>query len=186
MSYAVSINAINDTEADQLLDQCYEALLDMADVQSELTEAEDPALKYLTIISTLIAQNKAYLMGPVYEIDEDGTEKRAHIGMGGTEKLGWHDGSNVYLLPGAYNAVCRYAHTEGWAFPSDEATLRKELARGGYLSRTDNGRTTTRRREPGANSAPVHVIALSIETIGRMLVKMGVECKALEFLTLGL
>ncbi|MCB0128718.1 MAG: hypothetical protein KDE58_40915, partial [Caldilineaceae bacterium] len=102
MSYAVSINAINDTEADQLLDQCYEALLDMADVQSELTEAEDPALKYLTIISTLIAQNKAYLMGPVYEIDEDGTEKRAHIGMGGTEKLGWHDGSNVYLLPGAY------------------------------------------------------------------------------------
>ncbi len=174
MSYALEIGAIDEPEAQRRIDECRAALVEMAEIQSEVTESEDPALKYMTIVSTLIAQNKAHLSGPEVT-DAEGNPKRDNIGFGTTEKLGWHDYRNVYLLPGTYNTVCRYANNEGWAFPSDEKTLRKELDRAGYLTKTEKGKLTTKQREPGAWAKPQTVLAISFVEVAKLLVGMGFQ-----------
>src|SRR5688572_27910530 len=110
------------------------ALQKIAESQNQATEALDIDVKRIAIISTLRAQDKAHLDAKGNH-PENGTPN-TRIGMQLAEKLGWHDGRTVYLLPGCYNTVCKYASAEGWMLPSDENTLRKELDRGGYLAKT--------------------------------------------------
>ncbi len=163
MIYATEIGAVTPDEAAHYNEQCYQALQEIAETQNQSTEAEDPAQKYMSIIATLIAQNKAFLPGK-----KEGTDLGATVG----EKLGWHDGVNVYLLPGAYNAVCRYARDEGWTFPSDDATLRKELDRAGFITRRTGGGLTTKQREPGKDGLPVRVTAIAYEKFYEILTEM--------------
>lgn len=163
MHYAIEIGAISQDDAARYRAECRRALQDMAETQNQATEAEDPAQKYVTIIATLVAMNKAYIPGK---------KEDANLGATMGEKLGWHDGVSVYLLPGAYNAVCRYARDEGWTFPSDESTLRKELDRAGYITKRTGERLTTKQREPGLNDRPVTVTAISYEKFVGILAGM--------------
>lgn len=171
MNYAIEIGAITEEAAGRRLDECYQVLAAIAELQNEVTAAEDPALKFVRIISTLIAQDKAYLAG-----GKSSNAAKAHpLGAPDKgEKIGWHDGFNVFLLPGAYNTVCRYATSEGWSFPSDEATLRKELSRQGYLGKTDGDRFTTKQRVPGEQGKPLSVIAIKYDRMATFLNEMGV------------
>lgn len=167
MSYAIGIGAITAEEAAKLKGECYAALQDIMETQSDNTENEDPALKYLTILATLIAQNKAYV----------GAKGANGVALGivdGSEKLGWNDGQILYLLPGAYNTVNKYARAEGWAFPSDESTLRKELHRAGYIAERDGDKLTKKVREPGAGrqSTAVNVTAISLRRFAEILSPM--------------
>ncbi len=164
MSYAIEIGAITEGEADRYIRNCYKALQDMAESQNQATEAEDPARKYITIIASLIAQEKAYLMG----------KGKPNIGVSMAEKMGWHDGANVFLLPGAYNSVCKYATAEGWTFPSDESTLRKELERGGYITKRQTGALTTKQRDPD-NQKLMNVTAISFDKLKELLIEMGYD-----------
>ncbi len=163
MSYAIEIGAIDQADAERREQECYKVLKDMAESQNQATEAEDPARKYITIIASLIAQEKAYLSGKGAE---------SVIGNEESEKLGWHDGQTVYLLPGAYNTVCKFASAEGWNFPSDEGTLRKELERGGYMSRNAQERLTTTMRIPGGGGV-VRVTAIKFAALQGTLADMG-------------
>lgn len=169
MTYATEIGAITEDEAAQRLDALQKALAGIAETQNESTEEEDPALKYITIIATLIAQEKAYL-----QPKGDKTNGK-NLGSSFAERLGWYDSHNVYLLPGAYNAVCKYASAEGWIFPSDEPTLRKELSRAGFITKTDVGKLTSLQRTPGDASKRIPVLAISYAKFGEVLKAMGVD-----------
>jgi hypothetical protein len=166
MSYAVEVEAITPAEAKRRCNDCYQALQSIEQIQSESTEAEDPAIKYVTILASLIAQDKAYLVGKGKNL--------SNLGMSLSEKLGWYDADNVYLLPGAYNAVCRYATVEGWSFPSDENTLRKELDRQQWLTKHDPNRHTTAARPPGSKSIE-RVTVIDRAKFAGVLLDMGVE-----------
>jgi len=167
MSYAVEIGAIEQADADQKMMYFYEALNDLAELQNAATEAEDPGRRYLTTLASLIAQGKAHIG------TKTGNESLVTLGNSATEKLGWHDGESVYFLPGAYNAVCRYAAAEGQMFPSDENTLRKELDRAGYITKKTGGRLTTKQRLPGGNV--INVTAVALERFTDILESLGVD-----------
>lgn len=167
MSYAVEIGAIEQADADQKMTHFYEALNDLAELQNAATEAEDPGRRYLTTLASLIAQGKAHIG------TKTGNESLVTLGNSATEKLGWHDGESVYFLPGAYNAVCRYAAAEGQMFPSDENTLRKELDRAGYITKKTGGRLTTKQRLPGGNV--INVTAVALERFTDILESLGVD-----------
>lgn len=169
MTYAIEIGAITEDEAAQRLDALQKALAGIAETQNEATEEEDPALKYITIIATLIAQEKAYILA------KGDKANGKNIGTAFGERLGWYDSHNVYLLPGAYNAVCKYASTEGWIFPSDEPTLRKELARAGYITKSDAGKLTSNQRVPGEGKKIKPVTVISYAKFGEVLNAMGVD-----------
>lgn len=169
MTYATEIGAIAEDEVAKRLDALQKALAGIAETQNESTEEEDPALKYITIIATLIAQEKAYLQ------PKGDKANGKNLGSSFAERLGWYDSHNVYLLPGAYNAVCKYASAEGWIFPSDEPTLRKELSRAGFITKTDVGKLTSLQRAPGDTSKRIPVLAISYSKFGEVLKAMGVD-----------
>lgn len=169
MTYAVEIGAITEEDAASRLSALETALSGIAETQNEATEEEDPALKYITIIATLIAQEKAYLQ------PKGDKANGKNLGSSFAERLGWYDSHNVYLLPGAYNAVCKYASAEGWIFPSDEPTLRKELNRAGFITKTDVGKLTSLQRAPGDTRTRVPVLAISYAKFGEVLKAMGVD-----------
>jgi hypothetical protein len=167
MSYAVDIGAIEQAAADQRMAHFYEALKDLAEIQNAATENEDPGKRYLTTVGTLIAQGKAHIGA------KTGNESLVPLGNVHAEKLGWHDGESVFFLPGAYNAVCKYASAEGQMFPSDENTLRKELDRAGYITKKTGGRLTTKQRQPGGSV--VNVTAVALERFIEILESLGVD-----------
>jgi len=169
LNYAVEIGAISEDEAKQRLEHCYFSLQTIAENQNDSTEKEDPALKFLVIVASLIGQGKAHLL---YRGANDAL---ITVGSVLAEKLGWHDGEHVYLLPGAYNAVCKYATAEGWTFPSDEGTLRKELDRAGYITKKTKDRLTTKQRVPGEGKLPVNVLAISYDKFAEILTELGVD-----------
>ena len=140
MDYAQQIGAITKAEAEERITACFTALQEIADAQSAIVEAQDPTLRFMTAIVTLLAQGKVFLPG------KDGAPD---IGGDLGERLGWWDGENIYLLPAAYNLVCRYVAQEGEAFPLDSATLAKELDRRGYLAERGKGQIQLGRRDPG-------------------------------------
>lgn len=163
MRYAVHSGAIEQDDADLLKSNCYDALQELAELQNQATDAEDPATKFLTIIATLTAQNKVYLPSKQGDLD---------LGSAAGDRLGWHDKHELFLLPAAYNTVYQYARNEGWTFPSDENTLRKELKRGGYLARTDGDRFTIKRRDPGSQK-PSNVLAIKFDKFAEILSTMS-------------
>lgn len=163
MRYAVHTGAIAQDDAELLKSNCYEALQELAELQNQATDAEDPATKFLTIIATLTAQNKVYLPSKSGMLD---------LGSAAGDRLGWHDEHELFLLPAAYNTVYQYARNEGWTFPSDENTLRKELKRGGYLARTDGDRFTIKRRDPGSQK-PSNVLAIKFDKFAEILSTMS-------------
>jgi hypothetical protein len=139
MDYAQQIGAITKEEAEQRTTACFTALQEIAETQSAIVEAQDPTLRFVTAIVTLLAQGKVFIPGKDGAVDIGG-----ELG----ERLGWWDGENIYLLPAAYNVVCRYVAQEGETFPLDSATLAKELDRRGYLAERGKGQIQLGRRDP--------------------------------------
>lgn len=139
IEYALQINAITQKEAEQRRTECYTALQEIAEAQSAIVEAQDPTLRFMTAIVTLLAQGKVSIPG------KDGAQD---MGNALGERLGWWDGINIYLLPAAYNTVYRYVAQEGDVFPLDFATLAKELDRRGYLAERGKGQIQLGRRDP--------------------------------------
>lgn len=149
IDYALQIGAITKEEAEQRTGACFTALQEIAEAQSAIVEAQDPTLRFMTAIVTLLAQGKAILPG------KDGAPD---IGGELGERLGWWDGESIYLLPAAYNLVCRYVAQEGEAFPLDSATLGKELDRRGYLAERGSGRIQLGRRDPAGKLTRVYIL----------------------------
>ena len=167
MAYAVEIGAITQSAADQYMMHFYEALKDLAELQNEATENEDPGKRYLITVASLIAQGKAHIGV------KPGNESLIPLGNRNAERLGWHDGESVFFLPGAYHAVCKYASAEGQMFPSDEVTLRKELDRGGWIVKKTDGRLTTKQRQPGGSV--INVLAVALDRFAEVLESLGVD-----------
>lgn len=171
MEYAVSIGAITQEDADTRMGECYAALRNIALAQSALVEEQDPARIFVTILINLLRQGKAHLQ------KKDPGESIAAAGFGAElgERLGWYDGEIAYLLPAAYNAVYRYIASEGWAFPSDERTLRRDMDRLGYIADKDEGRLNIRKRDPTAPSTRPWVTVVWVEKILAAAEQMGID-----------
>lgn len=148
--YALHIGAIEQDDADRRVSDCYIALQEIADAQSAIVESQDPALRFVTVIVTLLAQRMALIAGK---------EGVPDIGGELGERLGWWDGESVFLLPAAaYNRVCRHVGQEGESFPLDATTLAKELERKGYLAGRDKNQIQVGRRDVNGKLKRVYIL----------------------------
>ena len=150
MTYATEIGAVDEVTANAHRDQCYEALQQIAKNTSEDVESQDPALMFVSTLVTLLAQKKAFI-----------APKGLDIALGSEmgERLGWWDGTRVYLLPSAYNAVYQFAQKQGETLALDPTTLAKELRRRGYLAETSSNRIQAGRRDESGAFKKVYVLA---------------------------
>lgn len=177
MKYAVSIGAIEQVDADARCAECYSALHKIALTQSALVEDQDPARIFVSVLITLLRQGKAHLQ------KKNAGDGIAAAGYGAElgERLGWYDGETAYLLPAAYNTIYRYISSEGWSFPSDERTLRRDMDRLGYIANKDEGRLAVRVRDPNAPSERPQVVVVWLDKLLAAAEGMGIEEKDLYY-----
>lgn len=150
MTYAQRIGAIDEDNANEHRDRCYEALQRIAKLTSDDVESQDPALMFVSTLITLLAQRKAYI-----------APKGVIRALGGElgERLGWWDGTKVCLLPAAYNAVYQFAQRQGETLALDSTTLWKELRRRGYLADNEGNRIQAGLRDETGTFKKVYVLA---------------------------
>lgn len=131
LGYAVDLGALTESEAKQLGDEGWAALVETAERQHTDIEAERPTLHFLTVLGELIAQGKVRLA-------DLGTTAPSGDG----DLIGWQDAEYFYLLPSvAYHRVAQFAREAGRHFGIKEMALRKALAEEGFLLSTE-GRYT--------------------------------------------
>ena len=170
LEYAQEIKAITIDEAKTRAERCYNALQQLAEDQADLIASQDPALQFLQVIATLLRARKVQI---------EGEKSSRTMGDDGAlvERIGWHDGQNIYLLQTAYNCVARYLNAQGEMIPSDEITLNKEMERRGYLAKRNqtDDRIKVQRFDPGQPGKRTRVIVLRLETLFEIAADMQID-----------
>jgi len=132
LQYAVEIGAVSSTDADQISDTSFDALVQIGKDQAALVEDELPTLRFLGVLHTIVTQGRATLIGK----DETIPETKP-----GIDFIGWRDGEYLYVLPEAISqSVARFCRDTGETLPRWDR-LRRDLKKEG-LSKTDKDRLT--------------------------------------------
>ncbi|MBI3458453.1 MAG: DUF3854 domain-containing protein [Candidatus Rokubacteria bacterium] len=134
LGYAEEIRACSASEAEDLRDEGWAALLDLGRAQGRLVETERPSRRFLSVLLALVTQRKAVLLSR----DDAGEDFRP-----GLDLLGWQDDEALYFIPeAAFGAVSRACREAGEPFPVRSTRLLKDLAEE-RLSECDADRHTT-------------------------------------------
>ncbi len=127
LKYAVEVGALSVAEMADWEERGFEALKKGAEAQAARVEKERPTVRFLEVLTGLLAQGKVHL---------EHKEGKAKIGGGSAndELLGWYDEERLYLLlDAAYNRVARFLRDEGAVLSVKQAALRKYLVEEGIL-----------------------------------------------------
>jgi hypothetical protein len=161
MNYATAIGAITKQEADEWCKLCDLALLDIARRQQQKVEQEDPANKFMSVLTSLIHSRKIMIEG----------KKRPDLG--GETRIGWWNGVEINLLPeAAYNAVVGFMARSGDHFSATPVDLARDLHEAGWLAATDADRMRVSRRDGGKQHS---VLSLSASKWLAYISEMGLS-----------
>jgi hypothetical protein len=164
--FAVEVKALTQKQADALLKRCWQALGEAAAAQATVQAHGEPAGRFVELLNTAIATGRAHIAGA------DGHAPASPMGLGWREdggawvaagdRVGWTDGPDLYLEPGAaYLIAQRMAQESHEALVIAPKTLHKRLHEKGHLVSTDNprGRLVVRKTLEGRVRTVLHVRA---------------------------
>jgi hypothetical protein len=136
LTYAQEIGAIGSKEADKILDDCWDAFIQIGKDQAVLVEEEQPVRRFLGVLHTMVTQGRAIIKDKSEVIPDP---------KPGIDFVGWRDTDYLYLLPEAtFQAVARFCHDTGDHLPRSER-LKRDLKKDG-ISECDEDRLTRRVR----------------------------------------
>jgi hypothetical protein len=148
--FAQEVGAVDQSQAAELWQRCWEALGDVAAAQQEHQSASDPVRRFQELLGAAISSGRAYLSDGDGNRPEQATAwgwREVGIGAGDSvrtewrphgEHIGWLDGGDIYLQGDvAYAAVQRLARDGGDQLPVTLATLKKRLRERGLLASTE-------------------------------------------------
>jgi len=119
--YAEEIGACSSSEAEDLREHGWTALVDLGRSQDNVVEGERPSRRFVTVLETIVTQGRGILLPRTEPPGE---------AINGVELLGWQDDHGLYLIPeAAWKAVVSFCQACGEPFPVKEDRLRRDLAR---------------------------------------------------------
>ncbi len=135
LEYAEAVGACPHAVAEALRAEGWEALAELAAVQSKAVEEERPSVRFFQVLANLLTQGKAIVFArKQFEFGKDYT--------GRAEFLGWHDKNDLYLLPVAsFRAVSRFCEESGEPFAVRQGRLHQDLGKEG-LTECATGRNS--------------------------------------------
>ena len=148
LEFALEMQAIDETERDELASRCWNALRCAAAAQAKYQSATEPTERFLTQLRSLFASGRAHLKPRDGEVPERSPESCGWKREGDNcapqgDCVGWTDGGDIYLDPtSAFRAVQIALRDIGEALPVSEQTLRKRLREKGLLASVDEKRET--------------------------------------------
>ncbi|MDK1021840.1 MAG: hypothetical protein QGD90_09425 [Candidatus Hydrogenedentes bacterium] len=174
LQFAHHAEAITDEEQAAYSDQCWQTLLEVAEAQAGYQADEEPAARFLALLSSVVATGQAHLVdagsGEKPDSPESWGWRKRTFTSGGFEqeewqpkgnRIGWVDASDVYLDPDAsFAAVQRLASQQGSSLAITQQTLWKRLAEKGKLasqeSRGGKSRNKVRKMIGGHRRTVIH------------------------------
>ena len=146
LDFAVDVEAIGTSEAEDLRAEPRTALALVANAQAEHQIASEPTAQLLRLLRAAIAAGKAHVAaragGPPEGAEDSGWVTRpAGDWQPQGELVGWIDGANLYLDPKASYAVAqRLALQTGVSLQVEKHALHRRLRDGNLLVATDEAR----------------------------------------------
>lgn len=164
LNFAVEVGAVDSDARDRLWSQAWDALGGVAAQQTDYQDAENPAKRFVELISASFTMGAAHLV-----FAGEGTSPR----LGGTwgwrmngsdmkpqgAKIGWfNDRREILLDPEAsYTVAKRMARDQGDAALPARNTLLRRLAEQGYMTRSESENKNTHKRNVEGESKRVLV-----------------------------
>jgi len=133
LEYAKYIGACSAAEAETYHNQAWEAFMSLGRAQGRLVEGERPTRRFLTILHTLITQDRAFM---VPKGSSKGDDRHDTF-------LGWFDDQSLYIIPdAAFQAVVRFCREQEEPSPIRQERLRSDLAREKLIESNEKHRHT--------------------------------------------
>jgi hypothetical protein len=124
--FAQEVGALSPSQGEELRKEAWDILLNLAEAQGLRVEEERPANRFLAVLGTLLAQDRAVLIS---RLGADGAKPAPH-----QELIGYQDQDFVYLLPEAvYKAVANFCRSQGQLFSWNPLAVKRDLDRLGLL-----------------------------------------------------
>ncbi|HEY1754176.1 MAG TPA: hypothetical protein VGG72_02185 [Bryobacteraceae bacterium] len=145
LEFAVEIGAIENPEREELAQRCVRALNEVIARQANYQQANDPALRFISLLRTALASGRAHVSDRLGKAPEEPAlwgwrrkpRGRAWVPQG--VRIGWLAGSDVFLESAAsYQVAQQVAGSE--PFTVSEQTLRHRLHERRLLASVDAGR----------------------------------------------
>ncbi len=170
LDFAIEVEAIADSERGSHWEKCWQALLEAAEAQTGYQANEEPASRFLTLLSSAIASGLAYVADSKTNSEPKGATdwgwRRRRFASGTVEReelqpngllVGWLDGDDLLLDPDTAFAVAqRLARDQGSSLTVTAQTLWKRMVEQGMIvSRDDNRRRNTIRKVVGGRRRTV-------------------------------
>jgi hypothetical protein len=163
LDFCIAYDAVGDVEQEHLANRCWEALRNVALVQTKHHAATEPTARFLELTRASLAAGRAHLQS------REGTTPDKSPGACGWrcvgngnwspqgDCIGWVEGDDLYLQPtAAYRLVQVAGRDAGEVLAISEQTLKKRLHEKGLLASTDAARQTlTVRKRIGGTSKDV-------------------------------
>ena len=171
LRYAEQSGAITAAEREHHAQRGWEALLRLADVQTELQGGEEPTRRFLSLLSGVLTAGH----GHVAAANNEGVPADPHrwgwrrLQTGDEEylpttwhpqgtRIGWVSGDDLYLEPeAAYSAVQKMARDQGTTSPLSQTTLWKRVKEKGLLVSHDPERNVARATIAGERKRVLHL-----------------------------
>ena len=173
LRFAADVGAIDEPENARHWREAWDALRAAGAEQERHIAASDPVSRFLALLGSSIASGAAHVAGS--DGDKPATAQawgwRTEPGRNGPEwrplgrRVGWSDGINLYLDPGASFAVAQTLGAQtGEPLPVSERTIRMRLHEGKILASTDPARETlaVRRTLDGVQRSVLHLLASAV------------------------
>lgn len=141
LKYAESVGALTTEVGQTLRNEGWNAFLEVANEQGQQVTEIKPSMRFITIVSQLLANQSIYCDDVHKQIVPETIPKNSSL-------VGWKDDKYYYLLPDLiYNEVSQFLSRRGEQFPVSATTLWKELDDAGLIqteASTESGKPKKR------------------------------------------
>ena len=175
--FAFETQILTELETKELWRRGLKALTDASELQAAHQSISEPTIHFIRLLVAAIASGRAHIAGPdghEPENPESWGWRLKTIGAGQNERsewqsqgtrIGWVDGSELYLEPEAsYAEAQQLASEQGDTLPISAQTLRKRLNERGLLASVEKGKLTNRRSLEGRERVIIH---LRVDTLAQ-------------------
>jgi hypothetical protein len=177
LRFAVAIEALSRDGAERLYQRVWTALRETATRQASQQAGEEPAHRFLDLLSSALAGGYTHLASGTGEVPPNAGAwgwRKTILATGLSERIdwqprgaraGWLDENNVYLdLEAAHTAVEKVGQATGSPIGVTPKTLAKRLHERGFLASTEQaqGELRVRRTLEGRRRRVLHLKTVSI------------------------
>jgi hypothetical protein len=173
LSFAQEVGAITHDQIIALRERCRRALLNLAAEQASHQGSSDPCSRYLELLASALSSGRAYVAGMSGDCPGESPQTWGWRSVDSTignprgweplgRCIGWLDGENLYLDPGAaFAEIQRLAGDQGEPLTVGQSTLHKRLNERQILASVDSrpGHLTVRRTIAGSRRSVLHLRA---------------------------